>query len=270
MGRMYTAYQFVSHYLRSRKWSAFHSPYLFKLFTYCCEDRPGIRSFKEIESKRKELLSSQETISRRDFGAGSVYQPKEEKVPVSKIAKSSLSYPFQCRFMSMLATFSNANRILELGTSLGISAAYYSIGAQTAQIDTVEGDPEISKKATTLLRALHLKNVTVHCETFDDFISQYNPSSGKLDLLFLDGNHRMEATLQYYQGLKKYFHSETVVIVDDIYWSKEMTTCWEKLISFPEVTQSVSCFHFGLLFYNKDFLNKEDHEVHLPLRMLMR
>jgi len=269
MGRMYTSLQFVSHFLRSRKWSAFHSPYLFKLFTHCCEDQPGNPSFKEIESKRKALLSSQESILRRDFGAGSVYQPKEEKVPISQIAKSSLSFPFQCRFMSRLASFSNSKLILELGTSLGISTAYYAFGASDALVETVEGDPEVAARATGILESLHLKNVTVHCETFDEFISHYNTSTGKIDLLFLDGDHRMEATLQYYQGLKEYFHAGTIVIVDDIYWSKEMTACWEKLISYPEVTQSVNCFHFGLLFYNQDFLNKENHEIHLPLRMLM-
>ena len=270
MGRMYTSLEFVSHFLRSRKWSAFHSPYLFKLFTHCCEDQKGNPSFKEIESRRKELQSSHESISRRDFGAGSVYQPKEEKIPISQIAKSSLSYPFQCRFMSRLAAFSNSKLILELGTSLGISTAYYAFGAPAARVDTVEGDPEVATKAVGLLDSLHLKNVTVHCETFDDFIAKYNLSTGKIDLLFLDGDHRMEATLQYYQGLSEHFHPGTIVIVDDIYWSKAMTTCWEKLIAFPEVTQSVDCFHFGLLFYNHDFLNKENHVIHLPFRMLMR
>ena len=269
MGRMYTSLQFVSYFLRSRKWSAFHSPYLFKLFTHCCEDQPGNLSFKEIEVKRNELLTNQESISRRDFGAGSVYQPKEEKVAISQIAKSSLSYPFQCRFMSRLAAFSNSNHIVELGTSLGISTAYYALGAPDAYVDTVEGDPEVAAQAVEVLDSLHLKNVIVHCETFDDFISHYNPSTGKIDLLFLDGDHRMEATLHYYQGLRKYFHSGTIVVVDDIYWSKEMTTCWEKLTSYPEVTQSVNCFHFGLLFYNQDFINKENHEIHLPLRMLV-
>jgi len=270
MGRMYTSLQFISHILRSRKWSAFHSPYLFQLFTHCCKDQPGNPSFNEIESKRKELLSTQESISRRDFGAGSVYQLKEEKVPISQIARSSLSYPFQCRFMSRLATFSKSIHILELGTSLGISTAYYAFGAPQGRVDTVEGDPEVVTKAVGLFNSLHLKNVTIHCETFDDFISKYKPSAGKIDLLFLDGDHRMEATLQYYQGLRKYFHPGTIVIVDDIYWSKAMTSCWEKLISFPEVTQSVDCFHFGLLFFKPDFLNKENHIIHLPFSMLMR
>lgn len=171
--------------------------------------------------------------------------------------------------MSRLAAFSNSIHILELGTSLGISTAYYAIGAPEARVDTVEGDPEVATKAVELLNSLHLKNVTVHCETFDDFISKYNPSTGKIDLLFLDGDHRMESTLQYYQGFRKHLHPGTIVIVDDIYWSKEMTACWEKLITHPEVTQSVNCFHFGLLFYNHDFLNKENHEIHLPLRMLV-
>ena len=268
MGRIYTTIQFISHFLRARRWDAFHSPYLFRLFIYCCDDQRVDPVFSRIESRRKEWMDSSVVVNRKDFGAGSVLHHKQDHVHVSRIAKHSLSLPFQCRFVSRLAAFANAGHVVELGTSLGIASAYLSIGAPRARIDTVEGDPEIAAMAKELMEALNLKNVHIHISTFNEFISAYEASMRKIDVLFLDGDHRLEATLQYYYSLKPYFHPGTIVVVDDIYWSKEMTGCWKALLTLPEVTQSVDCFHFGLLFFNTDFQNKEHHIVNLPARMM--
>ena len=49
-----------------------------------------------------------------------------------------------------------------------------------------------------------------------------------------------------------------------------MSDEWKKITALPEVTQSVDCFHFGLLFFKKDFLNRENHCIRLPLMGLLR
>jgi predicted O-methyltransferase YrrM len=270
MGRMYTSFQFASHLVMSRRWNAFHSPYLFKLFTLCCDDQQTDPAFRVIESKRREWIHSKETITRKDFGAGSSFQQKQDEERISRIAKRSLSLPFQCRFMSRLAAFMQPRQIVELGTSLGISAAYLSIGAPNAQMDTVEGDPEVAGIAKKMFESLQLRNIKVYNCTFDEYASQHHPSLEKIDLLFLDGDHRLEATIANYQALKAHFHTGTIVVIDDIYWSRDMTDCWKLLMASPEVTQSVDCFHFGLLFFNLDFRNKENHIVRLPLRMQLK
>jgi hypothetical protein len=87
-----------------------------------------------------------------------------------------------------------------------------------------------------------------------------------LDLIFLDGNHRSEALLQYYRSLRPYIHEHTILVIDDIHWSKDMHDGWSQLTGLPEITQSVDCYHFGLLFFRTDFINKENHLIRLPLK----
>jgi len=270
MGSVSTGVQFFNHLFRSKRWSAFHSPFLFDLFTYCCDERNGSTTFKQIEKQRKALIASEEMISRKDFGAGSVLLDNAATGSISAIAKNALSMPFQCRFLFRLAAFMKPGHILEFGTSLGISTSYLSSGAPYALIHTVEGDPEIAKRAAIVFNELGLKNIELHTTSFDQYI--FKTASGKEtpDLLFLDGHHTAYALLSYFTSLKERLHPNTIIVVDDIHWSKDMNSGWKKLIALPEVTQSVNCFHFGLLFFRPDFLNRENHEIYLPLRMMVK
>lgn len=270
MNRMYSSIQFLNHLVKSRRWDAFHSPYLFRLFTHCCNDTLTFPLVGAIESQRAAWKKSSEVFLRKDLGAGSVFHRKESTVKVSRIAKQALSFPFQCRFMSRLADFQQPSHILEFGTSLGIASAYLSAGAPDAIIHTVEGDPAIAHRAQQLHDQLSLKNITVHASSFNDFTTRFTSGEDEIDLLFLDGDHRLEPTLFSFQSLKSHFNDHTIVVVDDIYWSKDMQLCWQKLLGFPEVTQSVDCFHFGLLFFNPIFKDKEHHLIRLPISMMLR
>lgn len=223
---------------------------------------------EKVEEKRKALLHSDSRIIRKDFGAGSHSIRNTTPAKVSQIARSALSKPFQCRFLARLVKWSDATSILELGTSLGISAAYMAIVSEEGKIITIEGDPEIAKIAGQLFHELELKNISLVNQNFDDFIQKWADQLPSIDLLFIDGNHRSESLLKYYMAFRSRFHPKTIVMVDDIYWSGDMHAGWQQLITLPEVTQSVDCFHFGLLFFGKEFLIKEHHKARLPLSAL--
>jgi predicted O-methyltransferase YrrM len=269
MSRTYTATQYLSHFFRSKRWDAFHSPFLFSLFTYCSDDGITHPLFENIERKRRDLIQSKEIIEKHDYGAGSTYQPNKNTDSISRIAKHALSLPFQCRFLYRLAVFTKSRLIVELGTSLGISTAYLGLANSTSRVDTVEGDPAIANVARKVFSSLQLENIHIHNKSFETFLADGLTEEKQIDLLFLDGHHTSAALWKYYHAMKPYISDQTIIIVDDIYWSADMTSGWKKLLDLPEVTQSVDCFHFGLLFFNQDFLNKEHHCIRLPLRGLI-
>ncbi len=266
MGKNYTAGRFLIHLMNARRWDAFHSPFLFEVFTHCCDEHIRSSRFEEIESLRKELMSSSEKIRRMDAGAGSEAIGSSETTAVADIARHALSHPFQCRFLYRLALFLQPKNILELGTSLGISTAYLAAANPETNIVTVEGDPNVAQIAGRNFQKLNLLHIDLHTSLFRDYLDSYDQPTP--DLIFMDGHHESSALLTYYDLLKNRFQSHTIIVVDDIYWSKDMTDGWNELIARPEVTQSVDCFHFGLLFFNSDFFGKEHHKIKLPLRML--
>ncbi|HUR31323.1 MAG TPA: hypothetical protein VMZ69_07810, partial [Saprospiraceae bacterium] len=128
--------KFIHHRLKAKKWDSFHSPHLFQLFTYACDDSIQFPLFNTIEKERELMLKSNEKINRLDFGAGSYDKTNLSSTNLNSVAATALSRPFQCRFMSRLANLSKANTIIEFGTSLGISAAYLSTGSPSGKIIT--------------------------------------------------------------------------------------------------------------------------------------
>src|SRR5687767_5371896 len=99
--------RYINHRINSKSWRSFHSPYLFSLFRYIFDDSIKLPAFQRIEEKRRSLLSSSAQTHPKDFGAGSKVNKGNTSVAVSDIARSALSLPFQCRFMSRLAIASS-------------------------------------------------------------------------------------------------------------------------------------------------------------------
>ena len=188
---------------------------------------------------------------------------------VSDVARTALSLPYQCRVMSRLASKTSSKNIIEFGTSLGISAAYLISAEREAKVFTIEGDPQIAKVANKVFDELEIKNIEVLNSTFENFFETSSLPFEKIDLVFIDGNHRHDALIEYFNKLAPYFHNDTIAVIDDIYWSADMQAGWQELINMPGVTQSVDCYQFGLLFFKHDFLQKQNHKICLPLKSIL-
>ena len=99
-----------------------------------------------------------------------------------------------------------------------------------------------------------MNNIQLEQNTFIDFLS--TPSQDKYDLIFIDGDHNGERTLKYFEKLLAFTHNDTVIVFDDIYWSKGMTEAWEKIIKNEKVTVSIDTFQWGLVFFRKEQLKQ--------------
>jgi hypothetical protein len=86
-------------------------------------------------------------------------------------------------------------------------------------------------------------------------------SLSHIDLAYIDGNHRYEPTLRYFQQLlpKKQHHS--IFIFDDIHWSAEMEKAWSEIKAHPEVTLSIDLFFMGLVFFRQEFKVKQHFSI---------
>ena len=78
-----------------------------------------------------------------------------------------------------------------------------------------------------------------------------------LDLAFIDGNHRKEPTLRYFDTLLAKINNASILIFDDIHWSAEMEEAWEIIKMHSSVTLSIDLFFIGLIFFRNDFKVKQ-------------
>jgi len=207
---------------------------------------------EKIEKYRQSLLSDNTIVSVRDFGAGfggKVYK----QLPISFIAKRSSKPPKYARMLFRLSKYLKPQYILEVGTSVGISALYQAKGSPAAQVITLEGCDQTASLARKGFAQFPELNIEVIEGEFSLTLPQAISKMPRLDFVYLDGNHKLKPTLEYFEMCLANVHDDTVIIVDDINWSEEMQEAWKEISSHPRVTISIDVFMMGLVFFNKGF-----------------
>ena len=233
-----------------------HSPFLFEFIIHVLKDKQVYPDYRRVESLKKQLLRSDEIIEVTDFGAGSKVL-KDKHRSVAGIAKTSSKPKKYGRLLHRISRFLKPASILELGTSLGLSTAYMALGNQNSRIITMEGCPNIANIAKANFRQLQLDHIELVNGPFDEMLTGVLDELPELNLVFVDGNHRLEPTLAYFEQCLPKAVNETCMIFDDIHWSKEMEEAWEIIRKNPGVTLSVDLFFMGLVFFKRE-LTKSD------------
>jgi predicted O-methyltransferase YrrM len=242
---------YLRYRIKSKGKFKVHSPFVYKLYTEGIHQKISKEIFSDIENYRKELKRNHTIIEVIDLGAS---KTKNKKKSISSIAKSSPSTPRKAQQIYSIAKFLDAKNILELGTNLGIGTAYLAKACSEAEIKTVEACPNILSFAKAFLKKIKAENTQVFCNDFDNYLSNNSLSH---DLIFIDGNHTKEATLQYFEIFLEKNNKEFAIIFDDVYWSKGMTEAWETIKKNKKVNLSIDFYSFGLVFVGKD-ISKQD------------
>jgi len=125
---------------------------------------------------------------------------------------------------------------------------------------TIEGCPETAALARENLDKLHIHNTELLTGNFDDLLPNILNNIEALDFVYVDGNHRKDATLNYFEWCLPKLSQNSIMIFDDIYWSKGMKDAWAQIKAHPEVSVSVDLFWIGLVFVKKGQV-KEDFTI---------
>lgn len=253
----YQVIQYFKFLIRSTNQHGVHSPFVYNLITKCFYDKTKYSNYHKIKDFKKRLKRVTLKINVSDFGAGSHVMKQQER-SISKIAKNAGTSLKRAKLLYRITYYFKPESILELGTSLGIGTQSMSLGHPDSKIATIEGCPNISGYTKTHFHNLWLDNINLITGNFNDEIEKL--ASDTYDLIFFDGNHQKEATLNYFETLLKTANNNSIFIFDDIYWSKDMTEAWKTIKQHPKVTVTIDTFFWGLVFFRKEQV-KEDFTV---------
>jgi predicted O-methyltransferase YrrM len=136
-----------------------------------------------------------------------------------------------------------------------------SLANPKARIITAEGSTAIAAQAKRNFQSLQLSSIQQVTGNFDDTLPGILSSLSQLDLVFIDGNHRYEPTMRYFNQLLPHMNANGIMIFDDIHWSQEMEQAWNEVRENAAVQLSVDLFFIGLVFFNDDFKIKQHFTI---------
>ena len=203
------------------------------------------------------MLHAPKRIEVVDYGTGGVTNgQKIRNELVCDVAKRSLESPKNAQIFFRIVNWLSheAGRpleIIELGTNLGITAAYLASASHENHVTTYEGSVALIALAQMNWKKLGLSNIDVVAGNIDDTLE-----SRAFDVAYIDANHRYEPTCCYIDRLVKQAHEKSLIIIDDIHHSPEMEAAWKAIQAREDVTSTMDFFDFGLVFFDKHYLKK--------------
>jgi predicted O-methyltransferase YrrM len=251
----YLKYTLFSHH---KKGHGIHSPFVFDLVSRVFRNKIDPDIVFTVEKVRKKLTADNRKIKVNDLGSRSGSAEKMRKV--SEIARRSPVPVKYGALLSKMAAEFGKPLIIELGTSFGISTMYMAESCTDTQVLTIEGSAAIADIARQNFTDAGLQNIKVIDGSFDDVIEEFVSGGLKPGLIFIDGNHRKEPVVRYFNRLAQLSDNKTVIIIDDINYSKEMTEAWKEIKLNEKVSVSIDIFRMGICFF-REGINHNDYII---------
>lgn len=217
----------------------------------------------KIEALRTRLAADETVVSGVDYGAGS---PGESRTAaeaargvqwtksVRRISAASKSRRWGQVLMQVVREVKPAYA-LELGTCVGISAAYQAAGLKcngAGKLTTMEGAESLAQLSRAHFVELGLGNVEVVVGDFGHTLPSTLAAAKQVDYAYIDGHHDGQATQAYFEQILPHVPPGGVLIFDDIRWSAGMEQAWQSIVSHPGIRWSVDCFQVGLCVVGAD------------------
>lgn len=236
---------------KSRNRHGVHSPFVFDFIEHVAN-----KYYKDeiIEEERKRLKNDYSIIDLKDFGTGA-----NRRTSVWKIARSSLKSPKEAALIAKITSYYKINEVIELGCSLGITSAYIARSHPSINVKTIEGSESVLEIAKNVWQRLGLKNIESFKGDFNSTIPSLFPLKKDKTLVFIDGNHRYSATMNYFKTFKQECNRDVILIFDDIHWSEGMELAWESIKNDNDVSLSIDLFELGIVFLNPRL--KKEHFI---------
>lgn len=226
--------------------------------TFLDED---INAFNNCENYRKKLLNDVTEVSYEVFGEDRIALVKD----ICKRASSSSKW---CQFIYLIIKKHESPFFLEIGTNLGVSGAYILEALKNkknSKFISMEGAPklcEISSRQFSKITGPEKFEIKqgLYKDTFPKLIKE----NLNFNILFIDGNHKKEPTIHYFNLLKSKLLNSCIFIFDDINWSQEMKDAWVIIREDDDVSFSIDLYKLGIVIIDKNETTKNNHfSLHL-------
>lgn len=230
---------------------------------------------EKIETLRRELLKSSESIEMVNYGGGKNDRIQKEndedegvivKNTIGSICKASSKSPFWAFMLFKIIRNFKPEKCIELGTNLGISASYQAAALKlngSGKLVTLEGDQTLASLAIQHFDLLCLDNIKVVTGRFQDTLEDVIFNNLPIDYAFIDGHHQEKATLAYFDQICKHISKASVLVFDDITWTEGMIRAWKAIENDKRVGLTVNLRKIGICVIDPGVIAKQNYQLML-------
>jgi len=257
VGLKYFQYFFAAS---NGKGHGIHSPFVFDFVANILNDKEEHSAYEKPEALRQKLMQDHTLLRIDDLGAGSSVSASVQR-SVASIAKHAVKPKKYAQVLHRIVKYYQPKIIIELGTSLGITTSYLSLANPSSTIFTMEGSPAIAEVARQNFKTLELHNIRLIEGNFDYTLPAVLYQLPTVDLAFIDGNHRRQPTENYFHQVLEKINDNSILVFDDIHWSREMEQAWQHIKQHPAVRCTIDLFFIGIVLFRKEFREKQDFQI---------
>lgn len=241
---------YALHFGKARGRYSIHSPFVYDLLVGTIKDKSIRSGYEKIEERIGELEKDKREIQVKELGAGSKWT-SDRKRKVEQMARRTGCDRKFGRLLFRLAERFASGHALELGTSLGMGTMYLS-GGSGGTVHSIEGCTSSAAIAQEMLGKIGMMNPKLYEGAFQEKLPEVLKEMPCVDLVRIDGDHRGDALLNYFEQCLAKAHNDTLFVLDDIHWSTDMENAWEAIKQDPRVTLTIDLYKASLLFIRKE------------------
>lgn len=259
----FSVISYMRHRLMVQSKYKIHSPFVYEFYSQVLTDEQRYPQYRVVNRMRREMETIYRFIKRRDLGAHCRDFPSDQRfVRVGDIARRTAVSLSKGELLYRITRWLKPNYILEFGTSLGISSMYLALAVPDGKLITMEGCIDSAIIAQENFDKLGQKNIEILTGEFSSILPDALNMMPYPGLVFFDGNHRRDSTLDYFRNCLQHVHPETVFIFDDIHWSSGMEEAWQAIMRNERTKVCIDLYHLGIVFFREE-LSKENFILHL-------
>jgi predicted O-methyltransferase YrrM len=213
-----------------------------------------------IESLRTRLNSADvpahcaSCLDKGDLDAANEHTAGLSLSEIADICRTASRPPFWSLLLFKVIREFKPVHCIELGTCLGISGAYQGAALvlnRQGRLVTVEGEPSRASLAKMNFQLLGLDNISVVMGRFEQVLDEALAEDHPVDYAFIDGHHDEQATIAYFETIRRFVSERSIFVFDDIRWSDGMRRAWQYIQAAPEVKISLDLRAMGVCILDR-------------------
>jgi predicted O-methyltransferase YrrM len=214
-------------------------------------DRHEYPDYRRAEAYRQKLRRNRSVITVHGFGAGTLAVRSKNRTIRSLAMQASVSKKFG-RLLYRMVRFYQPVRVIEMGTSLGISTHYLALGNAASRITTIEADTALASVASEGFTRCQLTNTGLINGLFDNYLPSLEGKLDAMTMVFIDGDHSYESTLKWVRFFLAEISAGSIIVLDDINWSAGMRQAWKEIRQMAQNCHTIDLFRMGIVFKQEE------------------